>query len=296
MRAARSDGRQDFPRGAPGYLASRHQRALHPRLLVRSSRPCSAAVRLRTPHPAHCTVAIYRKRFDRPEQRRRRVIAGINVLAADSDDGARLFQRPEVCIIVGRDLTPTRSGRDPRRTVAVDQMLHHSAVGIPDAVEGHRLQLADADERSCSRTSGRGTLAIGGVAAWCAVGPWRYRIPVDTRRSREFRRVEEVGVAAVLTTRRECDAGTAGRRVVHVHSYPRNRYRISGRARAARQVVREMALVVRRVERLVVPAIREVDVNRQRRFRTRRRRGSWSRWKRSAGSSARAAGSRSTTS
>jgi hypothetical protein len=61
-------------------------------------------------------------------------------------------------------------------------------------------------------------------------------------------------------------------------------------------VVREMALVVRRVERLVVPAIREVDVNRQRRFRTRRRRGSWSRWKRSAGSSARAAGSRSTTS
>jgi luciferase family oxidoreductase group 1 len=103
-------------------------------------------------------VAIYRKRFEPSVQcDAPHVIAGVNVLAADTEDEAQqLFQRvrrARVGIILGRDRTYTDDEADAILASpngrAVDQMLRHSAVGTPDDVERELAafaQFADADE------------------------------------------------------------------------------------------------------------------------------------------------------
>jgi alkanesulfonate monooxygenase SsuD/methylene tetrahydromethanopterin reductase-like flavin-dependent oxidoreductase (luciferase family) len=81
----------------------------------------------------------------------------VNVLAADTDDDAqalfRRVRRARVGIILGRDRTYTDEEADAILASpngrAVEQMLHHSAVGTPDAVERQLAdfaQFADADE------------------------------------------------------------------------------------------------------------------------------------------------------
>jgi luciferase family oxidoreductase group 1 len=110
------------------------------------------------PGALHEAVAIYRKRFEPSVQcDAPYVIAGMNVLAADTDDEAqRLFQRvrrARVAVILGRDRTYTDEEADAILASpngrAVDQMLRFSAVGTPDAVDRQLAdfaQLADADE------------------------------------------------------------------------------------------------------------------------------------------------------
>jgi luciferase family oxidoreductase group 1 len=103
-------------------------------------------------------VAIYRKRFEPSEQCEvPHVVAGVNVLAADTEEDAQqLFQRvrrARVGIILGRDRSYTDEEADAILASpngrAVDQMLRHAAVGTSGAVERQLAdfaELADADE------------------------------------------------------------------------------------------------------------------------------------------------------
>jgi luciferase family oxidoreductase group 1 len=103
-------------------------------------------------------IAIYRERFEASEQLDRPyVIAGVNVLAADTDAEAQRYfevvRRARVGIILGRDRTYTDEQADavlasPQGRY-VDQMLQYSAVGTPDVVRQYLddfAKEADADE------------------------------------------------------------------------------------------------------------------------------------------------------
>jgi luciferase family oxidoreductase group 1 len=111
-----------------------------------------------SPTSLHDAVAIYRERFEASEQLDRPyVIAGVNVLVADTDvDAQRYFEtvrRARVGIILGRDRSYTDEEADavlasPQGRY-VDRMLQYSAAGTPDVVRQYLddfAEDADADE------------------------------------------------------------------------------------------------------------------------------------------------------
>ncbi|SHN47509.1 LLM class flavin-dependent oxidoreductase [Cryptosporangium aurantiacum] len=110
------------------------------------------------PQALHQAVAVYRREFRPSEQLAEPyVIAGVNVLAADSDEDARrqleLTRRLRARALFGRgrNLTDAETDELLQSGAAqhVDQMLTYSAVGTPGDVrtylEGFREE-ADADE------------------------------------------------------------------------------------------------------------------------------------------------------
>ena len=184
MRAMRRDARSSdrFPRGrarAAGLpaAASRASPVSSPCPARARTCRCTSSVRRcsapssprcsgcptrspRTSRPRRCidAVALYRREF-RPSAQLAEpyVIAGVNVIAADTDDDAQ-EQWATVRRCPGRPVRRARprphrrrGRRDPRLTQGqqIAQMMHYSAVGTPDRVAGVPRRVrrhADADE------------------------------------------------------------------------------------------------------------------------------------------------------
>ncbi len=110
------------------------------------------------PAALHQAVAHYRSAFKPSEQLARPyVIAGVNVIAADSDDEARaqltVVRRARVSIILGRGRTFTDDEADAilasPQGAPVAEMMRYTAVGTPSAVRAYLDEFAreaDADE------------------------------------------------------------------------------------------------------------------------------------------------------
>ena len=110
------------------------------------------------PQALHQAVAIYRRDFRPSEQLAEPyVIAGVNVLAADTQEEAEeqflRVRRSRVAIILGRDREFTDEEADAILASPqgrhVEQMTHYSAVGTPEIVRDYLdafAKEADADE------------------------------------------------------------------------------------------------------------------------------------------------------
>ncbi len=107
------------------------------------------------PQALHDAVRVYRERFEPSEQLDRPyVIAGVNVIAADTEDEARrhleITRRARVRSLFGRgdrrlsDEEVDAILRSPR-ALAVDEMMRYTAVGTPDTVVAY----LDEFRRSC---------------------------------------------------------------------------------------------------------------------------------------------------
>jgi luciferase family oxidoreductase group 1 len=111
------------------------------------------------PAALHEAVALYRQRFEPSAQLERPyVIAGVNVIAADTEAAAheqlQLTRRARVRHLFGRDGRPISDDdadlilQSPR-AAAVDQMMTYTAAGVPAAVQEFMEDFADhsgADE------------------------------------------------------------------------------------------------------------------------------------------------------
>jgi luciferase family oxidoreductase group 1 len=110
------------------------------------------------PDALHEAVALYRREFQPSEQLGQPyVIAGVNVIAAETEDDARTqalaIRRARVAILLGRSKDLPDADADALLATPqgqhIEQMMRHSAIGTPAAVQAYLQdfrELADADE------------------------------------------------------------------------------------------------------------------------------------------------------
>ncbi len=107
-----------------------------------------------SPQLLHQAIRIYRERFEPSEQLEQPyVIAGVNVVAADTEAEARTHleatRRARVRNLFGRDGQPLTDAdidailRSPQ-AAHIDQMMTYSAVGTPDTVAAYLDEFQEA--------------------------------------------------------------------------------------------------------------------------------------------------------